>query len=33
MKISLTDRARQKLQEMAERDHHKIWDIILMGFG
>jgi len=34
--ISLTERARQKLQEMAEKlpkEHHPIWDIVFMGFG
>jgi len=33
MQISLTERARKKLQDIAEKDHHKIWDITLMGFG
>ncbi len=33
MKISLTERAQKKLQHIAEKEHHKIWDIMLMGFG
>jgi hypothetical protein len=34
--ISLTERARQKLQEIAEslpEDHSPVWDIVFMGFG
>ena len=34
--ISLTERAHQKLQEIAENlpeDHSPIWDVVFMGFG
>ena len=34
--ISLTEKARKKLQEIADNlpeDHHVIWDIVFMGFG
>jgi hypothetical protein len=34
--ISLTERARKKLQEVADtlpEAHHPIWDVIFMGFG
>jgi hypothetical protein len=34
--ISLTERARQKLQEIADslpEDHSPVWDIVFMGFG
>jgi hypothetical protein len=34
--ISLTERARQKFQEIADNlpeEHSAIWDIVFMGFG
>jgi len=34
--ISLTERARQKLQEIADslpENHSPVWDIVFMGFG
>ena len=34
--ISLTERAREKLQEIADNlpeNHNLIWDIVFMGFG
>ena len=34
--ISLTERARQKLQEVADNlpeEHSPIWDVVFMGFG
>ena len=34
--ISITDKARKKLQEIADslpENHNVIWDIVFMGFG
>ncbi len=34
--ISVTERAKKKLQEVAENlpeDHSVVWDIVFMGFG
>jgi hypothetical protein len=34
--ISLTERARKRLQEIADNlpeNHHAMWDVVFMGFG